>query len=50
MYLFVHVKYRFFTFYIYFKETLFFNFSYKLSTKYPPLPQSTCPFRVSVRK
>ena len=33
-----------------FKKTLFFNFSYKLFNKYFSLPQSTCQFRVSVRK
>ena len=32
---------RFFIVYIYFKETVFFNFSYKLSNKYFSLPQST---------
>ena len=32
------------------KETIFLNFSYKLFNKYFPLTQSTCQFRVSVRK
>ena len=50
MYLFVLGRERFFTVYICFKETLFFNFSHKLFNKYFSLPQSTCQFRVSVRK
>ena len=41
---------RFFTVYICFKETLFFNFSYKLFNKYFSLPQSTSQFGVSFRK
>ena len=32
--------------YICFKETFFFNFSYKQFNKYFSLPQSTCQFRV----
>ena len=40
----------FFTVYICFKETLLFSFSYKLFNKYFSLPQSTCEFRLSVRK
>ena len=51
IYLFVLGRDRFFTDYICFNETLFFNFLYKLYNKYLLyLPQSTCQFRVSVRK
>ena len=32
------------------KKPYFFNFSYKLFNKYFSLPQTTCQFRVSVRK
>ena len=48
--LFVLGRDRFFTLYICFKETLLFDFSYKLFKKYFFLPQSTCQFRMSVRK
>ena len=44
---------RFFTVYIYFKETLFFNFSSKLFNKYFSLPHralATNKFRVSLTK
>ena len=50
IYLFVLERDRFFTLYICFQGTLFFNFSYKLFNKYFSLPQSTQQFRVSVRK
>ena len=50
IYLFVLGRDRFFTVYVCFKETLFFNFLYKLSNKYFSLPESTWQFRVSVRK
>ena len=49
LYLFALGRGRFCTVYICFKET-FFNFSYKILNKYFSLPQSTCQFRVSVRK
>ena len=41
LYLFVLGRDRFFTVYICFKETLFFNFSQKLFNKYFSLPKST---------
>ena len=41
---------RFFTVYICFTETLFFNFSYKLFNKYFSLCQSLCQFGLSVTK
>ena len=44
------LKERFFTVHICFKETLFFNLFSKLFNKFFSLPQSTCQFRVSVRK
>ena len=50
LYLFVLGRDRFFTIYICFKETLFFNFSYKLFNRYFSLPQSMCQFRISVKK
>ena len=50
LYLFVLGRDRFFTVIIYFKETLFSDFSYKLFNKYFSLLQSTCQFRVSVSK
>ena len=50
IYLFVLERDRFFTLYICFQGTLFFNFSYKLFNKYFSLPQSTQQFRASVRK
>ena len=49
--MFVLKRERFYTVYIYFKETLFFNFSYKLFKKYFFASQSTCcQFRVAARK
>ena len=50
IHLFVLGRDRFFTIYICFKGTLFFNSSSKLSNKCFSLPLSTCHFRVSVRK
>ena len=50
LYLFVFGRDRFFTVSIFFKETLFSDFSYKLFNKYFSLLQSTCQFRVSVSK
>ena len=50
LYLFVLGWDRFFIVNIYFKETLYSNFSYKLFNKYFSLLQSTCQFRVSVSK
>ena len=50
LYLFVFGWDRFFTVIVYFKETLFSEFLYKLSDKYFSLLQSTCQFRVSVSK
>ena len=50
IYLFVLGRDRFFTVCICFKEILSFNFSYKLFTKHFFFHQSTCQFRVSVRK
>ena len=42
---------RFYTVCIYFKETLFFNFSYNLFKKYFFASQSTCyQFRMAARK
>ena len=41
---------RFFTVYIWFKETIFFSFSYGLFNKDFSLPQRTSQFRVWVRK
>ena len=38
------------TVYMSFEETLFFNFSYKISNNYFSSPQTTCQIRVSVRK
>ena len=49
IYLFVLGRDSFFTVYIWFKETLFFNSSYKLLNKHFSLPQSTCQIRVPVR-
>ena len=49
IYLFVIERDTFFTVYIYFKETLFFNFSYKLFNKNFLLPQRICQFRVAVK-
>ena len=46
IYLFVLGRDKFFTFYICFKQTFFFNFSYILFNKYFTLPQSNCQFRV----
>ena len=50
IYLFVLGRDRFFTVYICFIETPFFNFSYKIFNRYFSLPLSTCQFRVSVSK
>ena len=50
LYLFVLGIDRFFTMYICFKESLFFIFLYKLFNKYLSLPQTTCQFKMSVRK
>ena len=50
LYLFVLGRERVFSVNIYFKETLFSNFSYKLFNKYFSLLQSTCQFRLSVSK
>ena len=50
LYLFVLGWGRFFIVNIYFKETLYSNFSHKLFNKYFSLLQSTCQFRVSVSK
>ena len=50
LYLFILVTDRFFTIFVCFKETLCFDFAYKLFNKYFSLPQSTCQFRMSVRK
>ena len=41
---------RFFTVYIYFKETLFFNFSYKLFNKYFSLSHRTLAANLECRK
>ena len=49
-YFFVLGRDRFFTVYICFKESLNFNFSYKLFNEYFSLPQSTSQFGVSVKK
>ena len=48
--LFILGRDRSFTVNIYFKETLFSNFPYKLFNKYFSLLHSTCQFRVSVSK
>ena len=50
LYLLVLARDRFFTANIYFKETLFSDFSYKLFNKYSSLLQSTCWFRASISK
>ena len=50
LYFFVLGRDGFFTVFICFKETLFFNFSYKLLNKYFSLLQSTSEFGVSVGK
>ena len=50
IYLFVLGRDIFFTAYICFKETFFYNFSYNLINKYFSLPQSTCQLRLPVGK